>query len=60
MFKVKYTLTDQIDKLKARLVIQGFSQVLDVNFDKVFSPTFKLDSLCTMLVIIAIEDLKVH
>ncbi len=60
MFRVKYTPTGQIDKFKARLVAQGFSQVPGIDFNEVFSPTLKLDSLHTMLAIAAMEDLEVY
>jgi hypothetical protein len=60
VFKVKYTPTRRLDKFKARLVAQGFSQVHGVDFTEVYSPTLKLDSLRIMLSIAAMEDLKVH
>ncbi len=60
MFRIKYTPSRQVDKFKARLVVQSFSQVSSINFEKVFSLTLKLDSLHIMLAIAAIEDLEVY
>jgi hypothetical protein len=60
VFKVKYTPSGQIDKFKARLVAQGFTQVHGVDYNEVYSPTLKLDSLRTILAIAAMEDLEVH
>ena len=60
VFKVKYTPTGHIDKFKARLVAQGFSQVHGIDYTEVYSPTLKLDSLRIMLAIAAMEDLEVH
>ena len=60
VFKVKYTPTGRIDKFKARLVAQGFSQVYGTDYTEVYSPTLKLDSLRVMLAIAATEDLEVH
>jgi hypothetical protein len=60
VFKVKYTPSGHIDKFKARLVAQGFSQVYRTDFTEVFSPTLKMDSLRILLAIAAMEDLEVH
>ena len=49
-----------LDKLKARLVARGFSQMYGVDFTDTFTPTVKFDTLRLFLVIIALENLECH
>ena len=60
MFNVKYTPTELINQFKAKLVAQGFSQIPGTNFKETFSPTIRLESLRTLLVIKAALDYKIH
>ena len=49
-----------LDKLKARLVARGFSQIYGVDFIDTFAPTIKFDTLRLFLVIIALENLECY
>ena len=60
VFNVKYTPTGLIDRFKARLVAQGFSQVPGDDYLETFSPTIRAESLRLMLAIGAAEDLEMH
>lgn len=60
VFTVKYTPTGQLDKFKARLTAQGFSQVYGDDFLETFSPTMRSDSLRVLLAIAAHEDLSIR
>lgn len=60
VFSVKYTPTGLIDKFKARLVAQGFSQIHGTDFEETFSPTVRLESLRTLLAIGACLDYEIH
>lgn len=60
VFTVKYTTTGQIDRFKARLTAQGFSQVSGENFLETFSPTMRAESMRVLLAIAAHEDLEVR
>jgi hypothetical protein len=60
VFTVKYTPTSLIDKFKARLVAQGFSQVPGDDFWETFSPTVRFESLRTLLAIGAYLDWEIH
>jgi hypothetical protein len=60
VFTVKYTPTGLLDKFKARLVAQGFSQVPGEDFLETFSPTVRFESLRTLLAIRACLDWEVH
>ena len=57
---VKYTPTGLIDRYKARLVAQGFSQVPGDDFLETFSPTIRAESLRVLLAIGACEDLEIR
>ncbi|KAM3067034.1 hypothetical protein ACMFMG_012223 [Clarireedia jacksonii] len=59
VFAVKYTPTGLIDRFKARLVAQGFSQVPGDDFLETFSPTVRQESLRVLLAIGAYEDLEI-
>jgi hypothetical protein len=60
VFALKYTPTGLIDRYKARLVAQGFSQRPGEDFIETFSPTIRAESLRVLLAITAAEDLKVR
>ena len=49
-----------LDKLKARLVVRGFSQMFEVDYIDIFASTVKFDILRLFLVIVALEDLECH
>ena len=49
-----------LDKLKARLVARGFSQMYGVDFIDTFAPTIKFDTLRLFLVIIVLENLECY
>ena len=59
VFTVKYTPTGLIDRYKARLVAQGFSQSLGDDYVETFSPTIRAESLRVLLAIGALEDLEI-
>lgn len=60
VFTVKYTPTGQLDRFKARLTAQGFSQVYGEDFLETFSPTMRGDSLRVLLAIAAYENLSIR
>jgi hypothetical protein len=59
VFIVKYTPTGLIDRYKARLVAQGFSQSLGDDYLETFSPTIRAESLRVLLAIGALEGLEI-
>ena len=60
VFTVKYTPTGQLDRFKARLTAQGFSQVYGEDFLETFSPTMRGDSLRVLLAIAAYKKLSMR
>ena len=51
---------DTLDKLKARLVVRGFSQMYGVDYTNIFALTVKFDTLRLFLVIVTLKNLKCH
>jgi len=60
VFTVKYTPIGLIDRYKARLVAQGFSQVPGDDFLETFSPTIRAESLRILLALGASKDLEIR
>lgn len=60
VFRVKYTLSNLIDRYKARLVARGFTQVYRVDYSETFVPTLKFKSLRMLLAFAAYYDLFIH
>jgi Reverse transcriptase (RNA-dependent DNA polymerase) len=60
VFKIKQAPDGMIQKYKAHLVAQGFSQIEGIDFDQTFAPVAKFALLCTILTLAAEFDLKVH
>ncbi|MCO5561943.1 hypothetical protein L7F22_015569 [Adiantum nelumboides] len=59
VYKKKYTSEDlEPNKYKARLVAKGFKQQKGVNFDEIFSPLIKMTTLCTVLGLVAFQDME--
>jgi hypothetical protein len=59
VFIVKYTPIGLINRYKARLIAQGFSQSLGDNYLETFSPIIRAESLRVLLAIGALEDLEI-
>ena len=45
---------------KARLVVKGFAQNKGIDFDEIFSPVVKMNSIKTILSLAAVEDLHLE
>ncbi len=60
MFRIKRGPDGTIQKYKARVVAQGFTQIEGVDYDETFAPVAKLASLHAILAITAKLDLEVH
>jgi hypothetical protein len=60
VFKVKENSDGSIERYKARIVAQGFSQKPHLDYTETFAPVAKFSSLRTLLAISAIEDLELH
>lgn len=58
IFRIKYTSAAAIERFKARLVARGFSQEPGIDYDKVFAPILRFESLRMLMAIIAILGLE--
>jgi hypothetical protein len=59
VFTIKHTPTGFIDRFKARLVAQGFTQIDGVDYLETFLPTVRSESLRILLAIVTSEGLVV-
>jgi hypothetical protein len=60
VFTVKYTPTGLLDRFKARLVVQGFSQVPGDDFSEIFLSTVRFESLRILLAIVVYLDWEIY
>lgn len=59
VFKIKHKADGSIDRYKARLVAQGFSQKEGVDFNETFAAVAKFSSIRVLLSIGAYQDLEI-
>ena len=60
VYKTKRNAFGEIDRFKARLVAQGFSQQHGVDFDEVFAPVARYKSIRSLLAVANQLDMEVH
>ena len=60
ILKVKRDEDGGVDRFKARLVAQGYSQVKGDDYDEVFSPVARYTSVRSLLALANAHDLEIH
>jgi hypothetical protein len=60
VFKVKKDLAGNIVKHKARLVAKGYAQIQGVDYDEVFAPVARLETVRVLIVLAAQRDWEIH
>lgn len=58
VFRIKRDPSGEIAKFKARLVAKGFTQLPGIDFNEIFAPVARKESINAVLVIAASEDLE--
>ena len=57
--KTKRDATNAFERYKARIVVKGFAQEAELDFDETFAPVVRIDSVRTLLALAAGKDLYV-
>ena len=60
VFKIKTAADGSVERYKARLVAQGFSQKFGTDYDETFCPVVRLESLRTLIAVAVQNGLKLH
>jgi hypothetical protein len=60
VFKLKHDEHEDVVKHKARLVAKGYIQRQDIDFDKVFAPVARMESVRVMIILSAHLSWSVH
>lgn len=60
VFKRKLTADGQIERYKARLVIKGFHQKHGIDYEMVFAPVVRADTIRVFFTMVAALDLECH
>ena len=60
VYTIKRDLNGEIQKYKARLVAQGFSQIPGQDFFDTYAPVMRLESLRVLLTFGAALNMKIH
>ncbi|GKA29526.1 ribonuclease H-like domain-containing protein [Tanacetum coccineum] len=60
LFKHKFHADGTLSRYKARLVVNGSSQQLGVDFDETFSPVVKLATICTVLSLVVSRQWPIY
>ena len=54
MYRIKTNSDGSIERLKARLVVKGYSQQYDMDYEETFAPIEKMTTVRTLIVVASI------
>ena len=60
MFKTKHNANGEIEKHKARLVVKGYKQKAGIDYQEVFAPVARLETIRLVLALAAQNNWIVH
>lgn len=60
VFKTKLNQRGEIEKYKARLVVRGHTQQKGTDYEEVFAPVARLETIRTLLAAAVNEEMHVH
>lgn len=60
VYKLKKDSAGKIVRHKARLVAKGYSQIQGVDFEEVFAPVARMETIRLLLAIAASESWQIH
>jgi hypothetical protein len=60
VFDVKYHSDGTVDRFKARLVVQGNTQLYGIDYQEVFAPVARYESMRLLLALSTVLDLHLH
>lgn len=60
VYKVKYKSDGPVDRYKARLVAQGYTQIEGLDYNETFALTAKLTTIRCLLTIVAAKHWELH
>jgi len=60
VFRTKYLSNGSIDRFKARLVAQGFTQTPGLDYDYTFNPMVKASTVCVILTLAVMQHWPLH
>ena len=60
VYKIKYTSTGEVERLKGRLVVHGNRQVAGIDYNETFTPIAKMGIVRTFLAVAAVRNWELH
>ena len=60
VYKAKKNAKEEVERYKARLVVKGYSQRIDINYDEVFAPVARLETVRLIISLGAQNNLRIH
>jgi hypothetical protein len=60
ILKIKYTLFGDVHRYKVKFVVRGFNQILSVDYDDIFPPIVKINSIIVLLALATQHNLEIH